>query len=700
MQRESNFLIQKLEPRVLMAVHFVVNTTQDVHAISRYIYGTNQALSGNLAGGTFERLGGNRWTAYNWENNASNAGSDYQYQNDGYLDASNSPGHAVAGTLADAAAHNAGVLLTIPMNGYVSADKSPGGDVRNSGSNYLQTRFKVEQPRKGSAFTLTPDTSDGYVYEDEFVNWVNHTYASQLSNPNTPIWYSLDNEPDLWASTHAEVHPAAPTYAEMVQKTTAYASAIKDVSPNALVFGPVNYGWNGYTTLQDAPDANGRDFQSYYLAQMNAASTAAGKRLLDVMDVHWYPEATGGGVRITTGDGTTPAVVAARLQAPRSLWDSTYTETSWITQYSTGGPINLIPRLNTKIAQNYPGTKLAITEYNYGGGATISGGIAQADVLGIFGKQNLFAANEWPLASNESFIDGAFAMFRNYDGAGSTFGDTSISATTDDVTNSSVYASTSSGDPSTLTLVVINKSASAQTANLNLGNISINGSAKLYQLTSANASPTSAGTLSIADPKNFNYTMPGYSVTTIRIPLLTTPPQVTGSSFNYAAHPSTIAFTFSKDVSASLSSADLTVLNIANNSSVLASYTSFDSLTNTATFTLPDSLANGSYTATLLASGVTDSAGQHLVANANLGFFSLQGDINRDGKVDIVDLGILSTDWQKSGMNWGQGDLNGDGTVDIVDLGILSTNWQQTVPSINGAVRPTKPTPTKVVFAY
>ena len=38
---------------------------------------------------------------------------------------------------------------------------------------------------------------------------------------------SLDNEPDLWSSTHAEVHPSAVTYAELANRNIDYATAIK-----------------------------------------------------------------------------------------------------------------------------------------------------------------------------------------------------------------------------------------------------------------------------------------------------------------------------------------------------------------------------------------------------------------------------------------------------------------------------------------
>ena len=456
------------------------------------------------------------------------------YQNDGYLSSSNTPGAAVSPSIIDAANHNAGILVTVPTNGYVSADKSPGGDVRNSGSNYLQTRFKQELPAKGSAFTLTPSTTDAYVYEDEFINWVKTNYPYGQTDPNKPIWFDLDNEPDLWSSTHAEVHPATATYQELVNDSVNYATAIKAVEPNTLVFGGVNYGWNGFTSLQGAtqdPSINDTilNFQASYLKAMHAADQTAGHKLVDVLDMHWYPEALGtNGVRITENDNTA-ATVAARLQAPRSLWDPTYVENSWITQDSLpyqpantpakfkGDAIQLLPREQAIINEYDPGTKISISEYDYGGATDISGGIAEADVLGIFGQQNVFSANEWPLQSSEPFIAGGMNMFRNYDGANSTFGDTSISATTDDTTDTSIYASVDSAHPGVLTLVAINKTNSNVNTILNLKNVLPQSIANVYTLTSASSTPQAAGTITIGDPSNINYTMLPMSVSTIRI---------------------------------------------------------------------------------------------------------------------------------------------------------------------------------------
>jgi hypothetical protein len=498
-------------------VTFTVDAKRDVIPISRYIYGINEYAVGGTAfpNVPFRRVGGNRWTAYNWENNASNAGSDFIFQNDDYLGGGNTPGGAVIAAIKNAASRSAGILLTVPTNGYVAADKKGDGDVRNT-PNYLKVRFRQSKPRKGSAFTLPPNTADAYVYQDEFVHWAKTNFPDGAkAGTKTPIWFSLDNEPDLWAETHLEVHPAKATYAEMVQKATDYAKAIKAVMPNSLVFGPANYGWYGMVRLQDAPDAAGRDFQSYYLAQMKKAHAAAGKRLLDALDFHWYPEATGGGVRITA-QSTAAAVVAARLQAPRSLFDPTYKENSWITNDWLNGPINLLPRIRSKIANNYPGTRIAITEYNYGAGRHISGGIAQADVLGIFGREGVFAANWFPLREDaETFVQGAFKMYRDFDGQNGSFGDKSIFAATSNIAKSSVYASLDSAHAGRIVLVAINKTSAPINATIKLANAVPMKSAGVYRLTAASPQPQARPAIAINKATQFAYAMPAYSVSTL-----------------------------------------------------------------------------------------------------------------------------------------------------------------------------------------
>jgi autotransporter-associated beta strand protein len=543
-------------------VTFTMNASS-TSSISPYIYGINGTInSGGFNNLTFTRAGGNRFTAYNWTNNYSNAGADWYYENDNALSSSTTPAAAVAGTITNGMSNNAATLLTIPMAGYVSKDASgQNWDVRTTapGSNVLDPNWlsdrmmpsQAAKPGGPASFSTNAGTlhAQTTVYQDEFVNYLKVNYPSAFTaNSATPIWFDLDNEPDIWTGTHPEVRPIVAgsntgsntlgtptplTYTELLNDTVTYATAVKAVAPNTLIFGPVSYGWNGFTTLQNAPDSGAKgDFLTYYLNQSSSASQTAGKRLVDVLDLHWYPEATGAGIRITNNDagytgGTLAQLQAARVEAPRSLWDTTYTETSWITQYSTNGPIYLLPRELSKMtsAANtygaaYAPNKISISEYNYGGGDDISGGIAEADVLGVFGSKGVFSAALWPLSGNEQYAAGGMAMFRNYDGKGGTFGDTSVAVTNPDPTDASLYAADYSTNSGRMSLMAINKSTSNLTLHLPLPNAP-NGhafaQAAVYELTAASATPQFVENIVIANPATFSYTMPGYSVTTFAL---------------------------------------------------------------------------------------------------------------------------------------------------------------------------------------
>ncbi len=483
-------------------------------AISPYIYGTNSPdWKGSAKELTLTRVGGNRWTAYNWETNASNAGNDYHFQNDGFLGGDDIAGEAVRKPVAAAFDAGASIIVTVPMAGYVSADKKGDGDVRKT-PDYLHTRFLRSLPRKGGPFAYPPDTADKVVYEDEFVAFLERTFPNAHKDPQRTLFYCLDNEPALWSSTHAEVHPEPLTYKELMQRSLDFASAIKAVAPQALVFGPVCYGWQGFQTLQDAPDAAGRNFLDFYLAGMRDAERTSGKRLLDVLDIHWYPEARGGGRRITEASAA-PETVRARLQAPRSLWDPDYREDSWIVNDAIHEPIRLLPRLKEQIARQYPGTRLAITEYNYGGGSDISGGIAEADVLGIFGREGVFAAALWPSGADERFVYGGFAMYRDYDGHGGKFGNVSVAAQTSDVERSSVYASEDEKGPARMVITAINKTDQPLPAELHVQSRTAFRRMDIYRLTSASSAPQPAGSREINSGEPIRETLPPMSVSTL-----------------------------------------------------------------------------------------------------------------------------------------------------------------------------------------
>jgi O-glycosyl hydrolase len=145
-----------------------------------------------------------------------------------------------------------------------------------------------------------------------------------------------------------------------------------------------------------------------------------------------------------------------------------------------------VPRLKSWVNAYYPGTSTGITEYNWGAENHINGATAQADIFGIFGREGLDMAARWTTPASSTPTYNAMKMYRNYDGNRSTFGDTSIAATTANPDTVAAFAAQRSADGA-LTVMVISKDLSAGTpATINLAGFQPAGTAQVWQLTAAN----------------------------------------------------------------------------------------------------------------------------------------------------------------------------------------------------------------------
>ena len=504
--------------------------------ISPYIYGINfySGVTGAPPLLTFDRAGGNRWTAYNWETNASNAGSDYLYENDNYLSSSTVPAEAVRSFVAGDQATNTASLITVQLQGLVAGDENGPVSVANPPD---LTRFKQVVDKKSTVssvpFTTTPPATDANVFMDEFIWALNQKVPGNIFATGAPLptFVSLDNEPELWNSTHLEVQGPNPVTSDnYIAKTITLTEALKDQFPDIVIFGPVHYGFQGIYNWQGelsaTPDGNNW-FPDKYLTALRSASTTYGKPLVDVYDFHWYAEVyDSSGTRIIDLNSTTltDAQVQLIVQSPRNLWDLTFRDDNnsnpWIYNELGQTPINLLGRLQAKLNAEFPGMKISITEYENGGWNHIAGTIAQADNLGIFGAQGVFAANFWPPGGTYSYALAGFRAFRGFDGASANFGDTSLQATSSSVADVVVYASTDSSTPGRTVFVAINRSTTAKVTAIN--GQSLSGTAHLYQMTAASAQnqttvqPVSIGTMP-ASGSSLTLTLPALSVTTIDV---------------------------------------------------------------------------------------------------------------------------------------------------------------------------------------
>ncbi|MCR4742487.1 MAG: hypothetical protein K5866_06430 [Treponema sp.] len=443
-----------------------INVTIDLSAptksISPYIFGVNDGVDlKKLQAGSI-RLGGNRMTAYNWESNKSNAGSDWYNNSDNYLinrirsQFKRTPAGPALNVIEDARQFNVPyTLLTLQMAGYVAnKDGKMTADNSLDGEDWC----KIINHKEGE-FLLKPDKRDHFVYTDEYLNYLENIVGNSQNGGFKG--YALDNEPALWEHTHSLIQKERISAEELIKKSIDLAATVKEFDPKADVFGPALFGYSAYDSLGwdwnliKAKNAYRHDwFIDYYLDEMNKASQEKNIRLLDVLDLHYYTEAKGECGKRKCDHYDNDGCIKARINAVRSLYDPEYKENSWIVDIGARH-FPLLPKLTASIEKFYPGTKIAFTEYDFGGGEDISGAIAQTDFLGILAEYEVYFASIWSFDKNQYQL-AAINLFTNYDGKGSSFGQNLLSAKSEDDYVLSSYAATSNDD-NKLRIILCNK---------------------------------------------------------------------------------------------------------------------------------------------------------------------------------------------------------------------------------------------------
>ena len=507
------------------------------HAINPYIYGMNAfQLAGTTAAQAkiaIDRWGGDATSRYNYQLDVTNSASDWYFENGTGATGVQDTSEFNQQVQADQAI-GAKTIGTVPVNGWVAKDGTscsfpvatfpsqvavdPYGG--RCGNGLYPSGVSNCTSANGCNITSVLPTDTSIAVDATWTgNWVKYLVSKFGTAAHGGVAvYDLDNEPTWWDAVHRDVHPTAFTYDEVTNNGIANAAAIKAADPTAEVSGPViDFWWAYFYSKKDiengwgngspcwAPFSNPIDRQAhggvplieYYLQQFAAYQKAHNTRLLDYVDLHAYFAADN--LAFSTGGDT--QTQAIRLNSTRVLWDPTYTDPNfeqpnYPTDANYVAPPNcniplqapqVIPMMRQWVANDYPGTKLAITEYNWGGQEHINGALAQADILGIFGRESLDIGTLWGAPDPTAQIPGlmAFALYRNYDGAGSAFGDQAIVSTSADQGKLSVYGAMRSKD-NVLTIIVINKTYGDFTSTLSLDNFTASGPAQAFLYSSAN----------------------------------------------------------------------------------------------------------------------------------------------------------------------------------------------------------------------
>ena len=412
--------------------------------VSPTIFGIAWADTDKDIGATAHRWGGNTTTRYNPKlGNAWSTGNDWFWENI-EIDSWEK-------FVAKAAEKGGRAAITVPIMGWVAKDIESCAFTTKQYPHQEKTdphRPHCGNGKKPDGKTLhePPKDPSGWqtkITPEDVGAWVAKIKAADQKRGKRVVYqYILDNEPALWDTTHRDVHPEGTTYDELLEKTIAFGTAVRKADPEALIAGPAEWGWPGYFfSGKDAkagfklkPDrrAHGDEpLLAWYLKKLHEHEKKTGVKVLDVLDVHLYPQ--GDGVQHGDGEGgdgggnTDRATNDLRFRTTRSLWDREYKDESWIGEQEDGF-VYLIPRMKELIAKNYPGLGFQIGEYNFGAEHHMSGAVALAEALGRFALNGVSHAFYWTYPKKPKPAYWAFRAYRNYDGEGGHFLDTIVSS--------------------------------------------------------------------------------------------------------------------------------------------------------------------------------------------------------------------------------------------------------------------------------
>ena len=481
---QSSASVPSVKTPGTVSVSVTVDALNNRHTISSYVYGgayPQDAPTITDSGLTVVRWGGNATSRYNWKLFTYNAANDYYFEDFNYTEIGDGDSAKFITDVKNAGSHP---LMTMVMLPWVaqSAENGSNGHWSFSVAKYgAQCSVDPYNTDAGdglktdcsTTLTANPNDADYPLLDQPGTNDpANSLYRSQWAPAlasafgTSPHFYNMDNEIDIWGSTHRDVHPQPTAYNEMRDTFVTEARNLKGWDPKAIRFGPVSccwwFYWNGANGGDKGAHA-GVDLLPWWLNEVYWEDKRDGVRSVDVLDVHAYPD----GPDTSTFTQAEKQALTARIY--RDYWDPTYVSESgtinqnWATFIQPNKAIPFrIPRIRATANMIYPNTPISFTEWsaNFAGESDFSTALGDADAYGILGRERLYLASRWvaPVPGNPNYL--ALKLFTNYDGHHHGFATTSVSDMNNGAPDlfSSYAALNSTG--TALTLLVLNKDPS------------------------------------------------------------------------------------------------------------------------------------------------------------------------------------------------------------------------------------------------
>jgi len=510
-------------------IQITVNPAQEIKEISPYIYGRNNSLSDSPsspvdakswqlykdAGVTFFReSGGNNSTKYNWMRKLS---SHPDWYNNVYAHDWDYAAQSLQANMPDAKGMWAFQLL-----GY--AAKTSAYNFDDWDYNHSQWTDSVNNNWCGGGGP--GKTGDPNLYLEP---WSADSTAAILTqwfdklglNKEQFQYWNMDNEPECWNGTHDDIMPNPIPAEDYIQRYVAVATKVRAMFPDIKIVGPVStnewqwYNWQNNDAVPDPKNSSIKyPWLQYFIKRIAEEEQLTGLRLLDVLDIHFYPN---------VDQNTTLQLYrvfydinyvypgANGVHRVNGGWDTSITKeyifkrcNDWLNQYM--GADNGVTMGLSELGNLYSKDPNVVA-------------VGYASLLGTFAQNNveLFSPWEWDIGQWETLH-----LFTHYTGS------IAVSSTSSNDNTVSAYSSLNVAKD-TLSIVLVNRdAANAQSVNITPANTAIPvETVSCYQLSSLPATETFVSatqnalkhTETAVNNNSIALTLPKLSVTAVQIPL-------------------------------------------------------------------------------------------------------------------------------------------------------------------------------------
>jgi Glycoside hydrolase family 44/Secretion system C-terminal sorting domain len=289
-----------------------IDPTKEVKAISPYLYGRNnnlpkesyakpltaeQKVQLKESGVRMLREGGgNNCTKYNWRKRLSSHPDWYNnvYVNDWDLSVK---------TLRDDMPSNVQGMWSFQLIGKVAkTDAQNFGDWNYNRSQWwegtAQNLAGGGQLKTTGTKALVDGNADLYLENwssDSTVGILDH-WVNTLNIPKDRIQYwNMDNEPEIWHSSHDDIISSSLKAEEFMQRYFSVAKKARAKFPEIKLVGPVTANeWQWFNWMNRITGADGKYYPwlEFFIKRCAEEQKATGVRLLDVLDIHFYPTET------------------------------------------------------------------------------------------------------------------------------------------------------------------------------------------------------------------------------------------------------------------------------------------------------------------------------------------------------------------------------------------------------------------------